>query len=222
MCVNGDLWEDGFFTIDLLWIAVFIVLALLCTIIALSLSSHCITIVLSLRYHFPLTALPFSSHCITITLPLHYHLIALCNKHENKEKQRHRRRTPESHSTPECPASPWMQRGRKRSREHLHETTPPFQREDGMPNSLTHSCMVQAKERLAGTENRLDLDPLPINSPTLPNISSRIAETELQLRETVSLPGVQRNHGFPRLHHSRHKCIASIPLLEIDVHRCIR
>lgn len=38
------LWEDGFFTIDLLWIAVFIVLALLCTIIALSLSSHCITI----------------------------------------------------------------------------------------------------------------------------------------------------------------------------------
>ena len=44
MCANGDLWEDGFFTIDLLWIAVFIVLALLCTIIALSLSSHCITI----------------------------------------------------------------------------------------------------------------------------------------------------------------------------------
>lgn len=42
--MNGDLWEDGFFTIDLLWIAVFIVLALLCTIIALSLSSHCITI----------------------------------------------------------------------------------------------------------------------------------------------------------------------------------
>lgn len=68
MCVNGDLWEDGFFTIDLLWIAVFIVLALLCTIIALSLSSHCITIVLSLRYHFPLTALPLHYHCITISL----------------------------------------------------------------------------------------------------------------------------------------------------------
>ena len=84
---------------------------------------HCF--VLSLHCHCPLTALPFSSHCITITLPLHYHLIALCNKHENKEKQRHRRRTPESHSTPECPASPWMQRGRKGAgntymKPHLH------------------------------------------------------------------------------------------------------
>lgn len=216
--MNGDLWEDGFFTIDLLWIAVFIVLALLCTIIALSLSSHCITIVLSLRYHFPLTALPFSSHCITITLPLHYHLIALCNKHENKEKQRHRRRTPESHSTPECPASPWMQRGRKRSREHLHETTPPFQREDGMPNSLTHSCMVQARNDSRGQKtdwiwirypSTLPLSPTSLPESQKRNCSSVKLSPSPEFREIMVSPdsiilGINASH---RYHSSRSMCI---------------
>lgn len=143
------------------------------------------------------------------------------NKQRKREKQKHHRRTPRSHSAPECPASPWTRRDRKRSQARLRETTNTLLREDGMPNSLTHSFIVQARDDSGGqktdwiwilynTRLRNPLTSRPESQKR--NCSSVKLSPSPEFREIMFSPDsiILYMNAIDRHHFSRSMCIDAL------------